>query len=246
MCKTFNGGFTHPNNGGSSYGLKRGFWRGLIRHATVGLAALALAQAASAQTPRSAVPNDASRSIETEEVVIPDGLDDGPTAGPVVANVRRGSYPINATGIDGLRRAITESLRPIGGGRSGVASTKVTMTPRVEYRESDGRCSIRSARVELDTLVTLPEWRQLQYGNATERAWWNGYTGELLAHENLHVGIAEEWATRLQSIVAGLGPAPSCEALRAQVADAERRVLERHNAAQIALDVRTRQEAARR
>lgn len=172
--------------------------------------------------------------------------DDVPASTAVIADVRLGTYPVNASSIEGLNRAMREVLLPIGGARPATASTKVTMTPMVSYAEVEGQCLITSSTVDLDVLVTLPEWRQRRYANETERNAWDGYVSALRQHEELHVQTAEEYAERFQSALRGLPAARDCDVQRVRVGEVETNVLARHRAAQELIDFRVRQGAAAR
>lgn len=153
-----------------------------------------------------------------------------------IARVVEQTYPISAAGIDGLRLAMQEAVLPIGQNRNAVASTAIEMIPEVTYDEAEGFCGVSGVTVDVRATVTLPEWREYQYGSAEERAAWDRYVGALRAHEDLHVAIGEEFAGNLSEVIAGLPTTTNCDALRVDVARERQRVLDRHNTAQLALD----------
>lgn len=175
------------------------------------------------------------------------GLDDEfVSTGPVTARVTEGSYAIDANGLENLRRAVTEATTDLGAGVRAVASTRVDMTPKVETEQVGSSCAVTAASVDLETLVTLPQWRQFDYASDEEKSAWTRYVDALRAHENLHVAISEEWATRLLTTIAALPHQGTCADVRAEVDAALARVLERHNAAQLALDAQVRDAIAAR
>jgi predicted secreted Zn-dependent protease len=95
-----------------------------------------------------------------------------------------------------------------------------------EYSDGGG---LRDATISLSLVVHLPDWQEREQAPAALRKSWDRFLTALTAHEEGHVEISIEHATKLRNELAALTPEASCQELTAKFQD-------RANAAQARMD----------
>jgi predicted secreted Zn-dependent protease len=82
------------------------------------------------------------------------------------------------------------------------------------YNDTTGSCSLRSATIEIEAVITLPELKDLEALPAGQSVMWQGYVQQLRSHEDGHVNNYRAGAQELSNEVLQLGAMPDCNQLR--------------------------------
>ena len=118
------------------------------------------------------------------------------------------------SGLPGVRRQLDE-LGPV----SDVAKTRFDgltawgLRWGFNYNDSAGACSVRTAEIEIEAVITLPELDVGELSDEDGRLW-TAYVDQLRAHEDGHVNIYRAGAQELSNEITALGEMPSCDELR--------------------------------
>jgi predicted secreted Zn-dependent protease len=82
------------------------------------------------------------------------------------------------------------------------------------YNDTAGSCSLRSATIDIEAIITLPDVEDPEALPAEELVTWQGYVQQLRTHEDGHVNIYRAGAQELSNEVLQLGTMPDCDQLR--------------------------------
>ena len=107
--------------------------------------------------------------------------------------------------------AACSPVAPWGGEASYAISTRFT------YASSGGSCSTTSVKVGLHTTAIVPTWSNTPQAEAGLAARWNTYSAALMTHEQGHVDIAEQYASKTLSDLQAIHSAATCSALSSQL-----------------------------
>ena len=99
-------------------------------------------------------------------------------------------YEVSPASAAEIRRSFA-SLGPVEGERRWAAATdwKVTWKYQFDQRAIAG-CSVRTASVHVDAVITLPRWAPDESVDSSAVIWWQSFSAGLLEHERGHVLIA--------------------------------------------------------
>lgn len=82
------------------------------------------------------------------------------------------------------------------------------------YDDTAGSCSLRSATIEIEAVITLPQLEDAETLSAEESGLWQTYVQQLRAHEDGHVNIYRAGAQELSNEIVALGAMAGCDELR--------------------------------
>jgi predicted secreted Zn-dependent protease len=124
-------------------------------------------------------------------------------------------YTVSAEGgLNGIRRQL-DRVGPISDatGQRFDALTTWSLHWSFNYNDTSGGCSVRTATIAVEAVVTLPELTAEELLTPEDFNLWQGYIGKLSAHEDAHVDIYLTAARELRDQVLQTGPMPDCHAL---------------------------------
>jgi predicted secreted Zn-dependent protease len=107
------------------------------------------------------------------------------------------------------------------------------------YRLTDDGCSISSIVATLNVEFRLPRWVNRTSGPDALKMKWDAYIRSLRQHENGHKDIGVQAAAAIESSVAELEPAATCDNLAEKANQLGRRIISEHAAKEIEYDTRT-------
>lgn len=115
-----------------------------------------------------------------------------------------------------------------------------TMTWTLRYRWSNtspglGTCSVHGIEVAIQTITTMPEWRDADSASTELRTQWDGFVAALRTHEEGHRRIALEAAIAVKRRLEDLGIA-ECSSYAREADLAFRRLLDTYNARDVEYD----------
>jgi len=109
------------------------------------------------------------------------------------------------------------------------------------WEEADGRCRITGNHTQLSASITLP---RLIADDPAIRQRFERYVKALTNHEMAHVGIARQYAQKIDRAILGLPTMRSCRQLEQRANSLARELLEEASAAEREMDQRTRHGAS--
>lgn len=109
-----------------------------------------------------------------------------------------------------------------------------TLTWTLRYRWSNtstglGTCSVHGIQVAIETITTMPDWRDADSASAELRTQWAAFVAALRTHEEGHRRIAIEAAIAVKRRLEDLGIA-ECSSYAREAELAFRRLLDSYNA----------------
>jgi predicted secreted Zn-dependent protease len=78
---------------------------------------------------------------------------------------------------------------------------------------ADGRCGLDHVKVELEVLMTLPEWHPKRHADPRLEQAWPGYLASLTGHEMGHRANGVKAAFAVRDALAAMAPMEDCQAL---------------------------------
>jgi predicted secreted Zn-dependent protease len=79
--------------------------------------------------------------------------------------------------------------------------------------QADGRCGLDHVKVELEVLMTLPEWHPKRHADPRLEQAWPGYLASLTGHEMGHRAYGVKAAFAVRDALAAMAPMEDCQAL---------------------------------
>jgi len=79
--------------------------------------------------------------------------------------------------------------------------------------QADGRCGLEHVKVELEVLMTLPEWHPKRHADPRLEQAWPGYLASLTGHEMGHRANGVKAAFAVRDALAAMAPMEDCQAL---------------------------------
>jgi predicted secreted Zn-dependent protease len=107
------------------------------------------------------------------------------------------------------------------------------------YNDSATSCSLRSARIEIEAVITLPELEGSERLSEAEQPLWDAYVLQLRQHEDGHVNIYRAGAQELSNEILKLGEMSSCDELRKALNIMGEAKIERIRQADLRFDLET-------
>lgn len=108
-------------------------------------------------------------------------------------NVERTSYDFNADSIEQMVQSVRE-LGPEANYSKAWALLETDIIAKFSVITTDKGCQFNAPEVDVVSLITLPNWRNVNDIKLETRLWWQSYTDHLLKHETKHLDIATEHA----------------------------------------------------
>ncbi|WP_419911252.1 DUF922 domain-containing protein [Hoeflea sp.] len=127
-----------------------------------------------------------------------------------------------------------------------IGTTETRMTPKVKTVRDGDSCRIESAEIDLDLLVTLPEWSELDRADGRTRSAFEALSKHVEWHEQQHVNISKKHKTLIENGLVAITPQPTCRQLMTMARAKFRAMFEAHNQEQRAFDISEREAIARR
>ena len=115
-------------------------------------------------------------------------------------------------------------------------ATRMQFATRVSYGESNGRCGVIDATVQLNANMILPRWRVARDAGMETRVIWDTLAADIRRHEEAHVVIARNHARELEKALKAVRNERDCAAAEERVERIRSDVLRRHDEAQIEFD----------
>lgn len=110
---------------------------------------------------------------------------------------------------------------------------------RIRTRHTMAGCTIRSVRVEVEAMITLPQWEPSPAATADTRTQWDRFARALRTHEEGHRDLAFSAASEIFHIVGSLPESASCDELRESARSNAEGILNRYRSKEIAYDTDT-------
>jgi predicted secreted Zn-dependent protease len=79
--------------------------------------------------------------------------------------------------------------------------------------QADGRCGLQHVKVELEVMMTLPEWHAKRHADPRLERAWPGYLASLTDHEMGHRANGVKAAFAVRDALAAMAPTGDCQAL---------------------------------
>lgn len=127
-----------------------------------------------------------------------------------------------------------------------IGTTETRMTPRVKTVREGDTCRIETAEIDLDLLVTLPEWSELNRADGRTRSAFEALSKHVEWHEQQHVDISKKHKSLIENSLVAIPPQKSCRQLMTKARALFRAMFEEHNREQRAFDASEREAIERR
>jgi predicted secreted Zn-dependent protease len=121
-------------------------------------------------------------------------------------------------------------------GRRHPGATQMEFTSRVGYANGTRGCSIVKATVSVKAKIILPRWRRPSGADKDTRLLWDTLAADIKRHEESHVSIAKNHARELEGALLRIGRQPDCKSSQAMVREITRKILAKHDRAQVQFD----------
>jgi predicted secreted Zn-dependent protease len=96
-------------------------------------------------------------------------------------------------------------------------ATRMQFATRVSYGESNGRCGVIDATVQLNANMILPRWRVAREAGMETRVIWDTLASDIRRHEEAHVVIARNYARELETALKAVRNERDCAAAEERV-----------------------------
>ncbi|MCY6380056.1 DUF922 domain-containing protein [Hoeflea prorocentri] len=127
-----------------------------------------------------------------------------------------------------------------------IGTTETKMTPKVKTVREGDTCRIESADIDLDLLVTLPEWSELNRADGRTRSAFEALSRHVVWHEQQHVEISKKHSRLIEEALVAIPPQKTCRQLMTKARMTFRTMFEQHNNEQRAFDAAEREAIERR
>ena len=121
-------------------------------------------------------------------------------------------------------------------GRRHPGATQMEFKSRIGYLKGDRGCTISKATVTVKAKIILPRWRRPRAAEKDTRLIWDTLASDIKRHEESHVSIAKNHARELEQALLKIRRQPDCKAAQAEAAEVTRKILAKHDRAQILFD----------
>lgn len=161
-------------------------------------------------------------------------------AGPAQAEVTQviRHYDVWGADVGELKNAIRASA-PLGGRAFGLTNVKIN--PQFAYLQHDNGCVTANVVVDLDITVTLPKWLKDRPVPAALNGQWVNLEATVRDHEMQHVEIAQDFAARIEQVIAEAESGESCATLEQELTAKVQRLQAAHRVAQKLFDLDERE-----
>ncbi|WP_048648762.1 DUF922 domain-containing Zn-dependent protease [Nitratireductor soli] len=136
---------------------------------------------------------------------------------------------------------IEEQLRTRGPhvqstGQRHPGATRMEFTTKVSYAETRNRCRVTQVNVSVKAQVYLPRWRNRRTAERETALIWDTLSRDIKRHEESHLGIAKQYARKIEDTVEALSTRSSCAPLQKLAEQTTAKILQEHDAAQEEFD----------
>lgn len=115
-------------------------------------------------------------------------------------------------------------------------ATEIKFGGELNYVEKDGRCSVGTVKVTLQTKILLPRWKNRNRTNKDLGLIWDTLSADIKRHEERHAEISRGYARSLEKKLKALRPQKNCEILQQQVGKTTETVMNAHDNDQLRFD----------
>lgn len=115
-------------------------------------------------------------------------------------------------------------------------ATRITLGGSVRYEDTGRRCRVKDAKVELETRLTLPRWKNRKGADRTTALVWDTLSSDIKRHEERHAEIARQWARTLERELEALRPQSGCDKMKVKVDAKTQAIIAKHAADQDRFD----------
>ena len=136
-------------------------------------------------------------------------------------------------------------IKGVGDHKATLGVASITLTPKVEFAEKNGRCRVQKSHVAVDVVIHLPRWVNYRRANKFAKLSWDTLFADIKKHELTHAEIAKDYGGRIQKKIASYGSRSKCSRLQAAISRSSKRLLSKHDRAQRKFD-RVEQKKMRR
>lgn len=129
------------------------------------------------------------------------------------------TYDVSAKSLRAFRKKMLDpdaGVKPFPQPYAALTTTLITW--EADFESFGGECRLSDWRVEIDTLIQMPNWIEAPKASKRNRQHWENYRLEIDYHENFHHRIAKEAASALDYEIAKLQPAETCDAINDEIA----------------------------
>ena len=130
------------------------------------------------------------------------------------SNVSVDYYQISGDSVEALDEQIRTKGPRLNGGEHAVAVARIRMIPNFQYRPDSAGCSVKSAKVNVDAKVTLPNWIGRKSADKQMAKAWDNIDRYTRLHESYHVALAFRYAKIIENEVLAQSPQSNCDMLR--------------------------------
>jgi predicted secreted Zn-dependent protease len=121
-------------------------------------------------------------------------------------------------------------------GRRHPGATQMQFSARYTFASTEAWCRLDTAVVTVKAKVILPRWKARARADGDTRVIWDTLNADIRRHEESHVQIAKRHARMLEDALEGIGRKRDCEAVKAEAAAVNARILSAHDAEQDRFD----------
>jgi predicted secreted Zn-dependent protease len=149
-------------------------------------------------------------------------------------------YRLAARSIEELRAQLQHDIPSLQGAEGTHGRTSSDIAIAYEFDRSAAGCRLRNLEVQLDIVVTLPEWDPGKAVPAQELARWERTLAALERHEATHRANARAAAEEARARILAIGLQPDCKAARDMASRLLRRTILKYEFRDRRYDARTR------
>ena len=128
-------------------------------------------------------------------------------------NVEQTSYEFDANSIEQMVQNVRE-FGPKANYSKAWALLETEVITKLSVITTEKGCQFYAPEVDVDALITLPHWRNIDELNSETQLWWESYSDYLLNHENEHLEIAIKYAKELLNNLNSQHDGLACKQLR--------------------------------
>ena len=161
----------------------------------------------------------------------------GPAEAEVRSNIRYSGYPVHGTTAPEIWRDIgRKGPHQPENGLYAQAEAEIRFGWNVAFAKTQSSCRVKSAVVNVDVNILLPNWTDKARGSQALRQAWNAYIVKVRRHEDHHKDIALAAAKQIDRSIMATPAHRSCESLERAIKAKTDKILARERAQQAHFD----------
>jgi predicted secreted Zn-dependent protease len=161
----------------------------------------------------------------------------GPAQAEVKTNIRYSGYPVYGLTTQEIWRDIgRKGPHQLERGLYAQAEAEIRFGWNVAFTSGKGSCRVKSAVVNVDVNILLPQWADQARGSPALQAAWKSYIAQVRKHEDYHKDIALTAARQLDRAIMAAPAHRTCRALERTIKAKTDGILRRERAQQAHFD----------